>query len=68
MMTDAMTLTTRRDATQWANNMGDFEADEAERLADWIWANKPHVDCDYIDHPVRELDTDALLVIAAGGA
>ena len=64
MITEFMTLTTRRDAYQWASEMGDLTDAQIERLGDWIWDKAPHPRCTLAEHPISNIDTDAMFEIA----
>lgn len=45
MITNSMSLNSTRDARQWASDMG-LECDaQIERVAAWIWENKPEYGC-----------------------
>lgn len=57
MMTNAMQLTTYRDAQVWAQQFG-LECDaQEERVADWIWENKPEPGCTWEDFQAAHADT-----------
>lgn len=68
MITEFMTLTTRRDATIWATEvLGDdhqLGVEQIERLADWIWLNKPETGCQFKDHPLSVMETESLFYLA----
>lgn len=66
MITDNMTLTTIRDATLWATELGGSYITDAqvERLADWIWENKPGHQCAFGDHPISTMQDDKFWAIA----
>ena len=66
MITTAMQLTTRRDAYNWAADMGDLTDEQIERVADWIWANKPEISCRYDEHPICYLPVHEFWAIADG--
>lgn len=63
MITDHMTLTTIRDAYTWASQF-DLTDAQIERLGDWIWDNKPKINCTYAEHPLYELESDTFWEIA----
>ena len=47
MITECMQLNSYRDAQQWASDFG-LECDaQEERVADWIWDNKPEIGCSW---------------------
>ena len=60
MIFDYMQLNSMNDCRTWAQNMHDGELTESdeERLAQWIWANKPQIGVTYKDHPIYALDGD----------
>lgn len=67
MITEHMTLTTRDDARTWAAQMGDDLTDEqVQRLADWIWSNKPSVGCGHLEHPLCTLSDEQFWGILDG--
>ena len=56
MITEMMTLTTYRDAQQWASDFG-LECDaQQERVAAWIWENKPEPNCTWADFQAANAD------------
>ena len=58
MMTDYMQLNSLTDARTWAQNMngGDMNDTDEEKLAQWIWENKPEIGVSYKDHPICNLE------------
>mgnify|MGYP001765265935 CR=1 FL=1 len=49
MITEFMTLNSTRDAHQWASDMG-LECDaQIDRVANWIWDNKPSYGCTWAE-------------------
>lgn len=58
MITKNMTLQSTRDAQQWASDMG-LECDaQINRVAHWIWQNKPAYGCTWAEF--QEANEDAL--------
>ena len=56
MITENMELDSRRDAQQWASDFG-LECDaQEERVADWIWRNKPEIGCTWGEFQMENLD------------
>ncbi len=47
MITSAMQLNSKNDARVWADNMGLPDDESTDRIAQWIWDNKPHIGCTY---------------------
>lgn len=66
MITESMKLTTLRDAMIWANNFGVNDDESVIRLGEWIWKNKPFVNCVLADHPISELTDEDFWNIAEG--
>lgn len=64
MITESMTLTTIRDAYQWASECGDLTEAQVERLGDWIWDSKPEHGCRYADHPLHDMNVEKMWEIA----
>ena len=65
MITKYMTLTTTRDADQWASDMVEgisclhYDYDQAAALlSNWLWNNKPFVGCTYGGHPIAALSDE----------
>jgi len=56
MITESMQLNSYRDAQQWASDLGDLTAAQQERVADWIWDNKPEIGCTYEDFCEQNAD------------
>lgn len=68
MITDAMTLTTRTDADNWAHELiqgQELNTPEqvADELGDWLWSNKPRPNCTYREHPIAEMDNETFLAM-----
>ena len=64
MITNAMSLITKKDARQWASDLG-VEGDAAvELVAEWIWSNKNDYNCTIQDHPISNLSAEDLWNIA----
>ena len=55
MLLESMILSTRAEATQWAYFLG-MNEENIERLAEWIWDNKPYIGCSYRAHPIYSMD------------
>jgi len=64
MITEHMTLTTRRDAYQWASECGDLTDAQIERLGDWIWDNTPSHKCAIGEHPISKIEPSRMWEIA----
>jgi len=61
MITEYMELATFNDARQWANECGDdLTNEQIQSLAQWIWDNKPQINCTYAEHPLSSLDADSM--------
>lgn len=58
MITDDMKLNSKSDARQWASDFGLTADKQEEKLADWIWRNKPAIGCTKREHPVSQLSDD----------
>jgi len=68
MITESMKLTSRRDATTWAANMGDLSDEQMERVTRWIWENAPSIGCTYEEHPINGMDLEQFWRIVEGEA
>jgi hypothetical protein len=67
MITDAMQLTTFRDAQLWAQQFGLECAAQEARVADWIWESKPKQGCtwaDFRDAHAEVFESDEFWMIA----
>ncbi len=58
MITKHMQLNSKRDAHQWASDYGLETEAEINRLADWIWANKPAIGCTFAEHPLSAISDE----------
>lgn len=66
MITDCMRLQTVSDARQWASDSGYLTDDQIERLATWIWNEKPSIGCTIDEHPLNDLSAEEFWRIADG--
>lgn len=57
MITESMELQSKSDARLWAAQY-DLSDDQTERLAGWIWANKPFIGCTINDHPLYAISDE----------
>lgn len=66
MVTSNMTLSTTTDADFWAGDIlegTEYGDNEKRLLSDWIWNNKPDLDCTYENHPISTMDFNDLIEI-----
>ena len=59
MITEYMKMASRRDAGQWASDFR-LSDEQEERLANWLWINKPFIGCTWNDHPISKLTVEDL--------
>jgi len=62
MITESMKLASKSDARTWAAQY-DLDDAQTERLANWIWANKPTIGCSLEEHPLSSLTDEAFCEI-----
>jgi hypothetical protein len=66
MITDTMMLNTVEDAKLWASVLGLVHQEQDDRVAKWIWENKPAIGCFYDDHPISTISDEEFWSIADG--
>jgi len=58
MITGNMKLNSKSGARQWASDCGLNNDVQVQKLANWLWENKPYIGCTINEHPLQNLSTE----------